>query len=478
MDFYIHAATILDDLSQKKGSIKQLVFNSKKHDPKRTYALVCETLKYKHVLDEVIQCSKLLDLEKKIKKNLARVLVHDLLMSKRGISASTGSIKEAILRHKTRLNAEFVKLKIRNKVKSHEELALKNPVTLPRWIRINTIKATKEEVLKQLALTRVSSLKEVGPGTYYMDEIIDNLIALDGETSLVNESCYQEGKVIIQDKASCIPAAILGNQRQTKVGDIIDGCAAPGNKTTHLAALFPNAKIFAFERNSQRVQTLQKMVEISGAQNVEILHQDFTQSDIMDPKFANVTHILLDPSCSGSGIVSRQDFLLEESEQDLVEDVNRLESLCSFQSTILKHALQFPKCQYVTYSTCSVHRLENEQVVCDVLSQEPQWKCNTIENTLPQWEDRGIPEYCTDPMMAKAMIRCVPGKFGTIGFFVCNLYHSGRVGNLLGNGTSNALESNAKRKRKNQKKKNYKKMKERKLGTAMDSTGHISESKT
>ncbi|WBW73476.1 rRNA (cytosine-5-)-methyltransferase Rcm1 [Schizosaccharomyces osmophilus] len=470
MDFYIHAATILDDLSQRKGSIKQLVFNSKKHDPKRTYALVCETLKYKHVLDEVIQCAKLPDLEKKIKKNLVRVLVHDLLMSKRGISASTGSIKEAILQHKTRLNAEFVKLKIRNKVKSHEELALKNPVTIPRWVRINTVKATKEEVLKQLALTQVSSLKEVGPGKYYMDEIIDNLIALDSEISLTNESCYQDGKIIIQDKASCIPAAILGNQRQTKVGDIIDGCAAPGNKTTHLAALFPTAKIFAFERDGQRVQTLQKMVNISGVQNVEIIHGDFTRSDPMDSKFANVTHILLDPSCSGSGIVSRQDFLLEESEQDVVEDVSRLENLCSFQSTILKHALQFPESRYVTYSTCSVHRLENEQVVCDVLSQNPQWKCNTLENTFPQWEDRGIPEYCTDPTMAKSMIRCVPGKFGTIGFFVCNLYHPGRAGNLSEKDISNAVDNNAKRKRKNKKKKSTKRKKEKKLEVAESST--------
>ncbi|EPX70822.1 rRNA methyltransferase [Schizosaccharomyces octosporus yFS286] len=470
MDFYIHAATILDDLSQKKGSIKQLVFNSKKHDPKRTYALVCETLKYKHVLDEVIESAKLLDLEKKIKKNLARVLVHDLLMSKRGISASTGLIKEAILRHKTRLNAEFVKLKIRKRVKSHEELALKNPVTLPRWVRINTVKATQEEVIKQLALTRVFSLKEVGPKTYYMDETIDNLIALDSEVSLVSESCYQEGKIIIQDKASCIPAAILGNQRQTKVGNIIDGCAAPGNKTTHLAALFPDSKIFAFERDSQRVKTLQKMVDISGAQNVEIIHGDFTHSDPMDPKFANVTHILLDPSCSGSGIVSRQDFLLEDSEQDVVEDVNRLENLCSFQSTILKHALQFPESRYVTYSTCSVHRLENEQVVCDVLSQDSQWKCNSLENTLPQWEDRGIPEYCTDPTMAKSMIRCVPGKFGTIGFFVCNLYHPGRVGDLFEKNMSSAVESNAKRKRKNKKMKSIKRKKEKKLEAADNST--------
>lgn len=355
---------------------------------------------------------------------MARVLVHDLLMSKRGLSISNGPIKECILRHKTRLNAEFVKLKVKKGVKSYEELALKNPVSLPRWLRINTIKSTKDEVLQGLGLDKVSSIEELGPDKFYIDDCVENLIAIDPSFPIVENSLYKEGKVIIQDKASCFPAAVLAGLTG-HVGDIIDGCAAPGNKTTHLAACFPKSHIFAFERDAKRVQTLRKMVGISGANNVTIEHQDFTLTDPKSDLYRNVTHILLDPSCSGSGIVSRQDYLLG-NEQDVTEDTERLENLCSFQSTILKHALQFPNCRHVTYSTCSVHRLENEQVVCEVLSQEPDWKCNSLTKTLPNWKTRGIPEYCTQPSMAEGMIRCKPGAGGTIGFFVANLYHPQR----------------------------------------------------
>ncbi|EEB08711.1 rRNA methyltransferase [Schizosaccharomyces japonicus yFS275] len=458
MDFYVHAAGVLDDLKERKGSIKQLAFKNKKFDPKRTYALVCETLKYTKVLDEVIERSELLKKEKKLTRNLAIVLVHDLLLTKRGIQASGGLYKDAILRNKTRLNGEFVKYKIQKGAKSNEELALKNPVNLPRWVRVNTILSNKEEVIKGLGVEPVDSIDALVPGKVYFDDCVENLLALESNISFVGNELYEKGKIIIQDKASCFPAAVLHGM-PGPVGDIIDGCAAPGNKTTHLAALYPNAKIFAFERDAYRVKTLQKMVRISGAKNVEIQHMDFTHTDVHDEKYANVTHILLDPSCSGSGIVSRQDFLLV-NEQDPVDEGDRKENLSKFQSTILKHALSFPNVRNVTYSTCSVHREENEQVVDEVLKQEKDWSCAPLESTLPQWPDRGVPEYCSDPSMAGGMIRCEPGRYGTIGFFVANLFHNKRYAEATSTATRPSVtNSKSKRKRKKKNAKGNKKAK-------------------
>lgn len=77
----------------------------------------------KSVLSDVIEAAKLLKDERKItSKNLALVLVHDLLLSN-GIQAGDGPVKQAILRHKTRLNGEFQKLKIKRGAKSTAELA-------------------------------------------------------------------------------------------------------------------------------------------------------------------------------------------------------------------------------------------------------------------------------------------------------------------------------------------------------------------
>lgn len=77
----------------------------------------------KQVLTEVIDAAQLLKQEKKLaSRNLALVLVHDLLLAK-GIQAGDGPLKQAVLRHRTRLNSEFQRLKIKRGAKSNDELA-------------------------------------------------------------------------------------------------------------------------------------------------------------------------------------------------------------------------------------------------------------------------------------------------------------------------------------------------------------------
>ncbi|KCV71994.1 hypothetical protein H696_01401 [Fonticula alba] len=72
------------------------------------------------------------------------------------------------------------------------------------------------------------------------------------------------------------------------------------------------------------------------------IHTSFLDVDPLDAKYANVTHILLDPSCSGSGIVSRMDALVDEEE---VTDPARLEALAAFQESAIAHAMRFPAIQ-------------------------------------------------------------------------------------------------------------------------------------
>jgi 25S rRNA (cytosine2278-C5)-methyltransferase len=78
----------------------------------------------KHALSDIIRSSSLLDQERKhiSSRHLAMLLVHDLLLARGGIQASDGPTKQAIMRHKTRLQAELVKLKVKRGVKSNHEL--------------------------------------------------------------------------------------------------------------------------------------------------------------------------------------------------------------------------------------------------------------------------------------------------------------------------------------------------------------------
>ena len=145
MNFYFEAAKVLDRLDAKQGSIKGVIATVPEKDRKRTAALVIETLKcerrrFRHarasqlrhtvvrptdkdVLGEIMEATNILKQERKItSRNLGLVLVHDLLLAG-GIQASEGVVKQAVLRHKSRLHSELQRIKIKRGVKSTGDLA-------------------------------------------------------------------------------------------------------------------------------------------------------------------------------------------------------------------------------------------------------------------------------------------------------------------------------------------------------------------
>ncbi|KAI7335764.1 hypothetical protein KC315_g3054 [Hortaea werneckii] len=278
---------------------------------------------------------------------------------------------------------------------------------------------------------------------------------------LTTTKAYKSGQIILQDKASCFPAYLL-NPGSTE-GDVIDACAAPGNKTTHLAAILAekdnqDAKVIACEKNELRSQTLTKMTKLAGGEKSITVKakQDFMRLDPSAKEYRNVTALLLDPSCSGSGIVGRDgggltvhlpnstsadngkssssssrgkkrkrqadkpsaqqqsppapilptSAIEEQEEQPLEEEEGssdsantlqtRLTNLSTFQLRLLQHAMAFPSARKISYSTCSVHFLENENVVLRALqssvAREQGWRILRREEQVDgmrRWGRRG-----------------------------------------------------------------------------------------
>jgi putative methyltransferase len=143
---------------------------------------------------------------------------------------------------------------------------------------------------------------------------------------------------------------------------------------------------------------------------------DFTTAN--PNEYEQVTALLVDPSCSGSGIFDRS------SKQEY--DEARLLKLSSFQFTIMKHALSFPNAKRVIYSTCSIHAQENERVVGDLLVnpdiKEAGWRLAKRSEILPTWERRGITEefgaeFDNPEELAGGCVRVLPKVDGGIGFF-------------------------------------------------------------
>ncbi|VDB84724.1 unnamed protein product [Peniophora sp. CBMAI 1063] len=429
MNFYFQAAGVLDRLGEKRGSVKGLIAALPEKDRKRTAALVIETLKYKPVLADTIAAAQLHKHERKLNSaNLALVLVHDALLASGGIQAGDGPLKQAVLRHKTRLNSELQRIKIKRGVSSNAELAASadaRAASIPRYVRINTLKWSLEEALRTLESQgfKPGSAQDLQPREYAKDEHIPNLLLFHPQTTFQDDAAYTAGKLILQDKASCFPATVLSPPVHDRAA-VIDATAAPGNKTSQLSALMKGkGTLMAFERDRRRFGTLQTMLGKAGCPNTTPLNADFLTTDPKDERFASISHILLDPSCSGSGIVNRLDYLMEpEDDSDGSAEQARLEKLASFQLLIIRHAMKFPAARKIVYSTCSVHNVENEQVVKAALASEEAidagWTLAPRSRVLPSWPRRGHPDILADQDATNSVVRCEPGEDATNGFFV------------------------------------------------------------
>lgn len=435
--------------------------------------------------------------------------MYDFFLAKNGLAApASHPLRTAVTRHKARLSAELTKARLKRGCASIEDLRKfvnentnrKNAIpgeavesySHPRWVRVNTLRTTVDEQLQTTfsSFKQVESLDQIiGSGSsnncqnvLYRDRHIPALLALPVTSDIQSSHAYHDGSIILQDKASCFPAYMLDPIPET--GDTLDACAAPGNKTTHLAAIINSrsssmkCKIWACERDQERATTLQNMINRAGAQKIAFAKpgQDFLKIDPQKTPWNNVRYLLLDPSCSGSGIIGRDETLnialpeivvderlnhlskkrkraiesenqrkqkhLKENIMDEMTDSeasldNRLEALSAFQTKLLLHAFAFPRAQRIIYSTCSIYEKENERVVLRALSSpiatQRRWRIlerGAQVSGAKDWAIRGNKAACESwsvdgdvQTVAEACIRCERGtKEGTQGFFVAGFF--------------------------------------------------------
>lgn len=312
MALYLKAAEIMEKVEGKQGALKTLVYDSQFKNIKQLFALVCETQKFSSVLQEIIESTKLLR-HTKLKMPLAKVLVYDLLIGQ-GLKCG-GSWKAMMMKHRSRLQAELARMKVKQKVSRNEDLlpcSVKHPAgdQLPRYVRVNTLKTTVEDVVDYLKrdgfsyLGKASRLEDLSlKDRYFLSDLhLPELLVFSPKTDFHDHFLYKAGHIVLQDKASCLPAHLLS---PSPGSHIIDACAAPGNKTSQLAAIMKNkGRLFAFDLDGKRLATMSTLLLRAGVTCQQLANQDFLKVDPDNPQYKDVEYILLDPSCSGSGRVT------------------------------------------------------------------------------------------------------------------------------------------------------------------------------
>lgn len=223
------------------------------------------------------------------------------------------------------------------------------------YLRINTLKASEENILKKL--------ESEGILTEKVSQLTHTYELLEAKKPLVRTRSFREGLFYIQDMASCLAAEIANPEPGTTVFDI---CAAPGAKTTYMAQLMQNkGEIYSIDYSRRRMHVWKRQMKRMGIK-------------IAVPVIANVCHPLplrlsadlavLDPPCTSTGVFSKMPSakwrLTKRSVLHMAQIQWRMLQQC---------AEHVEEGGYLIYSTCSVTLEENEVLIERFLKWHPEF---------------------------------------------------------------------------------------------------------
>lgn len=233
----------------------------------------------------------------------------------------------------------------------------------PTYIRINTLKMSEEKAISKLENEGIFLEKDEKLRHVYK--------VIRSQHALTKTQSFSEGLFYIQDIASCLATEIADPQSDITVLDI---CAAPGAKTTHLAQLMENkGVIYSVDYSQRRMKIWEKEVKRMG---VEIAVPIVADAKKRLPIDITADLIVLDPPCTGTGTFSRT----PSAKWRLTE--KSAETMANIQWEMLNQCTDHVKDGgSIVYSTCSITLEENEMLIERFLKWHPEF---TLVETLPR----------------------------------------------------------------------------------------------
>jgi 16S rRNA (cytosine967-C5)-methyltransferase len=184
-------------------------------------------------------------------------------------------------------------------------------------------------------------------------------------TGLTNTAPYREGVFILQDKASILVCEVTAPKPSDTVLDI---CAAPGAKTSHLAGIMGNhGRIISIDSDARRLASWRRLIDRMGVTNAKSMLVDATSD--YDLSTGKVDLVILDPPCSGTGTFNNIPSGKWRVTHRLIEEKAGIQKVL-----IEKAASHLKKGGFLVYSTCSVTVEENEEVIKGFLEGHPEFR--------------------------------------------------------------------------------------------------------
>ena len=252
-------------------------------------------------------------------------------------------------------------------------------------VRINTLKAERLEL----------------PVASHPAELPEGLV-LDAPFDAFSSPLWEQGLFMPQSRAAMAVARAL----DPRPGEtVLDLCAAPGGKTTHLAALMGDeGRVVAVEKHPGRADALRRTAERMGATCVEV-----RTADAAGPHDGPYDRVLVDPPCSDLGtLAARPDVRWRK-------DAETPQALAAVQARILDAAAEaLEPGGVLVYSTCTISPRENERLIGDFLQRRDDFAVDELPSDLPVWDHPTVPGF----------LQTLPHRDGTDGFFIARLRRS------------------------------------------------------
>lgn len=265
------------------------------------------------------------------------------------------------------------------------------------------------EAAKAAALKLKKELEEAGV-VVKENPILPYALELEKTDNIRYLPGYAEGKFAVQDVSSMLLTEIAD---PLKGHTVIDVCAAPGGKSMHAAQkVGADGKVFSRDVSTAKKELIAENAARLGLDNITIEVVDAKIHD--DNMKRNADYLYLDVPCSGLGIIGRK--------SDIKQNIKKakLDELTKLQWDIVKACWDYVKVGgTLMYSTCTVNKAENEQMVKRICAELP-FEPVDITDVLPKYITEND-KYNIKDTAKKGYIQLLPGEFGTDGFFIAKL---------------------------------------------------------
>ncbi len=256
-------------------------------------------------------------------------------------------------------------------------------------LTVNTLKCTPEKLIENLKNEGYNATRaKISPISVYVHGSFDPR----------RTKAFLAGEFLVQDEASVLPALLLSPKPEERVVDV---CSAPGGKSIAMAILSGDeADVHAYDLHESKISLIESSASRLGIKSVSASVRDATNP--CEELFSTVDKVLCDVPCSGLGVIGKKPDLR-------YKDIEEAKSvLPPLQLEILTASAKYLKPSgTLVYSTCTLNRTENEDVVNGFLLDNPDFVT----------EDFTFGEYSS----ANGMMTLLPHVHGTDGFFVAKL---------------------------------------------------------